>query len=58
MCAINPKRKAHFAIRVYTAHDITDEEWEQLVLLKLLEAEQMLNADARLRWHIEGEITS
>ena len=53
MCAINPKREKHFTISVYTALDMTEEEFNYLVLNMLMGTEMALNADMRLRWHIK-----
>ena len=53
MCALNPKRELHFSLAVYTALDMPVDEFRQLVFLKLLEAENRLNTDMRLRWHVE-----
>ena len=52
MCAINPKRQAHFKLSVYTAHEMTDEAWEDLTTSALIEAELKLNESGRLRWHV------
>jgi len=42
---------------VYTSHaiDMTEGEFLNLTLDKLLHMEQNLNEDMRLRWHITGE---
>jgi len=57
MCAINPKYQKHFRLSVYTSHaiDMTEGEFLNLTLDKLLHMEQNLNEDMRLRWHITGE---
>ena len=54
MCAINPKHKDNYILRVYTSHPtMTKEEFDKLVLEKLTELEVQLNNDTRLRWHVE-----
>lgn len=53
MCAIKPKRMGVFILKVYTAHEMTEEEWNELTHSKALEAEMKLNEDGRLRWHIK-----
>lgn len=55
MCAINPKRQSELTLKVYTTKDMTDEDWQSLVAQKATEAEQSLNSDARLRWHVSWE---
>lgn len=52
MCAINPKHQHEFTLRVYTSEAITEQAFHDLIMAKVLEAEQSLNADAKLRWHI------
>jgi len=52
MCAINPKHKEHFSIDVYTSTNMSENEFLELIAVKILEIEQQLNADMRLRWHI------
>ena len=52
MCAINPKRQSRFTFSVYTAIEMTEEEFRGLVVSKMLQAEYELNLDARLRWHV------
>lgn len=52
MCAINPKRQRTFTLTVYTAHDMTEEHWQELTIHKALNVEQLLNADGRARWHL------
>jgi hypothetical protein len=54
MCAINPKHQKRFLLTVYTAHKMDDLEFLNLVLAKALDAEIALNADGRLRWHLEA----
>jgi hypothetical protein len=53
MCAINPTHEYHLTISVYTSLKITQEEFRNLTISKLVEAEQQLNADGRLRFHIQ-----
>ena len=53
MCAINPKHEWHFTLSVYTSLDITKEQFQDLVISKVLELEARLNSDARLRWHVK-----
>ena len=52
MCEINPKRKRFFQLEFFTSHIISDEEWEKLVLQRLLELEQSFNMTGRVRVHI------
>lgn len=54
MCAINPTHKKRLILDVYTAHPtMTEGEFLNLVLFKVLETEQELNKDGKLRWHIK-----
>jgi len=55
MCAINPKRQRHFILSVYTSLEMTEAEWAVLVMGKVLEVENDLNKDARLRWHVKEQ---
>ena len=52
MCAINPKRQAHFTVSIYTSLDMDESEFMNLVGNKLVELEAELNRDMRLRWHV------
>jgi hypothetical protein len=52
MCEINPKRKQFFRLEFYTTKPMTQEEWNQLVLPKLLELEQKFNQSGEIRVHI------
>lgn len=52
MCAINPKRQMTFVLSVYTAHEMTDEQWDEAVMKRVLDAEIKLNEDGLLRWHV------
>jgi hypothetical protein len=53
MCAINPKQQHHFTLSVYTSVDMEHDEFMTRIAEKVMEAEQMLNQDMRLRWRIE-----
>lgn len=53
MCAINPKREQHFTLSAYTSIDMTQGQFIEIILEKVLEMESKLNEDARLRWHIK-----
>ena len=52
MCAINPKNSLMFTLKVYSSINMAKDEFESLVMEKLLRVEQELNADMRLRWHV------
>jgi hypothetical protein len=52
MCSINPKRKQSFALEFYTAHEMSDARWQELVLERILELEQAFNATGEIRVHI------
>lgn len=54
MCAINPRFKKRLILDVYTAHPtMTEEEFELLVLDQSLMAEELLNKNFKLRWHLK-----
>jgi len=57
MCAINPKHEKHFTISVYTSLDMTEEEFNNMVRVKLVGAETALNSDMRLRWHVKDQLS-
>jgi len=52
MCEINPKRKAFFRLEAVTSHDMTEEEFVENVMEKLIRVENELNSDGRFRFHI------
>lgn len=52
MCEINPKHKMFFKLEVFTSHPMSKEEFEKIVLPKVLKVEQELNKDGRIRVHI------
>ena len=52
MCEINPKRKQFFRLEFFTAHQMTDEAWQKLVLERILELEQAFNMSGEVRVHI------
>lgn len=54
MCEINPKRKEYYQLEFFTSHDITDDEWNKIVIEKLLELEQAFNSDGRVRVHVHS----
>jgi len=53
MCAINPVHKKRMILDVYTAHQISKAEFEDLVCNAVLLMECKLNSDMRLRWHVK-----
>ena len=55
MCEINPKRKQFFRLEFFTAHEITKDEWNRIVLETILELEQKFNASGKVRVHIHEE---
>jgi len=57
ICAINPKHEKHFTISVYTSLDMTEEEFNNMVRVKLVGAETALNSDMRLRWHVKDQLS-
>jgi len=54
MCEINPKHKAFFRLEAFTSHDMTEDQFVEAVMTKLLTIEQKLNEDGRFRFHIHG----
>lgn len=52
MCEINPKRKRLFDLEFFTSQDITDEQWENLVIKRLLFLEETFNEKGEIRVHI------
>lgn len=55
MCAINPKYSASIKFEIYTAHEGIFEfikEIEKAIPI-LLECEQKLNSQTKLRWHLK-----
>jgi hypothetical protein len=58
VCELNPKRKAFYRLEFFTAQDIPEIEWNQLVVEKLLMLEQYLNESGKIRVHIHEELTA
>ena len=55
MCEINPKHTLIFRLEVYTSNPtMTKEEFLQLVAERLIQAEQDLNKDGKIRVHIHS----
>lgn len=52
MCEINPKRKYIVQLEFYTAHEMTDERWNQLTLERILQIEQEFNKTGEIRVHV------
>lgn len=52
MCEINPKHSAFFKLEAFTSVNMTEQEFQNLVIDKLLKIEMQLNKDARFRFHI------
>lgn len=52
MCEINPKRKKFYKLEIFTAHEISDEEWADIIYNKVLLVEQFLNRRGEARVHI------
>lgn len=53
MCEINPKHTKILRLEFFTSHPtMTEEEFEQIVAEKCLEAEMSINQDMRIRCHI------
>lgn len=52
MCEINPKRSEFFKLEFFTSQDITDSEWTNLVLERILKLEQEFNASGKIRVHV------
>jgi hypothetical protein len=56
VCEINPKHQAFFKLEAFTSNpNMTQEEFMEEVLNRLLEIEMKLNADGKFRFHIHGE---
>lgn len=53
MCEINPKRVRRFELAFFTAHEMSDERWDELTLGGALDAEQRLNATGEVRAHVD-----
>lgn len=52
MCAINPKHHSRFVVDLYTSQELTDEQWTNLVMPRMLEIEQKLNEPGDVRAHV------
>jgi len=52
MCEINPKRKRFFDLEFFTAHDMTDERWNELTYNQAFEIEQRFNKTGEIRAHV------
>lgn len=52
MCEINPKRTKIFRLEFFTAGQVSDEEWNKLVLERLVQLEIAFNESMRVRVHI------
>ncbi len=55
MCEINPKRKEFFRLEFFTTHEMTDDQWYQLICEKLIKLEQAFNEKGNIRVHIHEE---
>lgn len=55
MCEINPKRAAAFRLEFFTAHEVSKERWNKLVLERLLDLEQAFNETGEIRVHIHKD---
>ena len=55
MCEINPAHKAFFRLEAFTSDpNMTAERFTNEVMRRLLDVEQILNADGRFRFHIHA----
>lgn len=52
MCEINPKRSQFFQLEFFTAHDITEDRWNHLVVATLLRLEEESNRTGEIRVHV------
>lgn len=52
MCELNPKRTQIFRLEFFTSAEITEEQWQQLVLPRLLALEQEFNTSGEVRVHV------
>jgi hypothetical protein len=52
VCEINPKQSQIFRLEFYTAHAMPKQAWEELVMSKLLDLEQLWNEKGDIRVHI------
>lgn len=52
MCEINPKRKQIFLLEFFTSEVIANEEWKELVYIRLLRLEQAFNESGKVRVHV------
>jgi hypothetical protein len=52
MCELNPKQTLLFNLEVFTSINMTKEEFQELVVPRLVAVENLLNADGRIRVHI------
>lgn len=52
MCEINPKRTRFYRIEFFTSEEISDEEWMEVVVGRILELEQSFNYSGKVRVHI------
>jgi hypothetical protein len=58
MCEINPKRKQFYRLEFFTAHPISQEEWDALVTTRLIVLEGAFNMEGKIRVHIHEEVTN
>jgi hypothetical protein len=52
MCEINPKRSAFYKLEFFTSQEITEEQWQEMVMKRLLELEQQFNERGDVRVHV------
>lgn len=53
MCEINPKHKKFFRLEVFTSHPtMTEEEFTNEIMSRLLSLEMNLNYDGKFRFHV------
>lgn len=55
MCEINPKHTKILRLEFFTSHNLSQEEFEQIVAGKVLDMEMMANTDGRIRCHVHEQ---
>ena len=52
MCEINPKRTKILRLEFFTSHEMTQDQFENIVIMHCANMEMKINADMRIRCHV------
>jgi hypothetical protein len=52
MCEIAPKKMQKFTVEFYSAHDMTNDQWTERVIERILAFELMMNERGDVRCHV------